>query len=107
MPEARALSALRQDIDRKPDKIKRVLTNAGIRKWFFGGIPDDKKKAVKAFVNQTSNRSNALKKHPKVSRILTSEQEDIGLSRSAKDQISAALKLIKDHGLEKNLHEAR
>ncbi|KAJ4297779.1 hypothetical protein N0V90_005674 [Kalmusia sp. IMI 367209] len=65
MPEARALNALRRDIDRKPHKIKRVLTDAGIRKSFFGGIPDDEKKAVKAFTNQSSNKSNALKKHPK------------------------------------------
>ncbi|KAF2446925.1 hypothetical protein P171DRAFT_429869 [Karstenula rhodostoma CBS 690.94] len=62
-PEARALSALREDIDRKPHKIKRVLTDVGIRKSFFGGVDD--KEAVKAFTNQSSNRSNALKKHPK------------------------------------------
>lgn len=74
MPEAGALSALRQDIDRKPHKIKRVLTDAGIRKSFFGGIADDEKKAVKAFINQSSNRSNALKKHPKVSQFPSSEQ---------------------------------
>ncbi|KAJ4356025.1 uncharacterized protein N0V89_004052 [Didymosphaeria variabile] len=67
MPEAGALSALRQDIDRKPHKIKRVLTDAGLRKSFLGGISNDEKKAVEAFANQTSNRSNALKKHPKVS----------------------------------------
>jgi hypothetical protein len=68
-PEASALGALRRDIDRKPHKIKRVLTDVGIRKSFFGGIGNDKGKAVKAFVNQTSNRSTALKKHPKVSQI--------------------------------------
>ncbi|KAF2689312.1 hypothetical protein K458DRAFT_413609 [Lentithecium fluviatile CBS 122367] len=64
-PEASALSALRHDVDRKPHKIKRVLTDVGIRRAFFGGVPDDEKKAVKAFVNQTSNQSTALKKHPK------------------------------------------
>ncbi|KAF1963181.1 hypothetical protein CC80DRAFT_487575 [Byssothecium circinans] len=64
-PEASALSALRRNIDRKPHKIKSVLTNAGIRKAFFGGCAADEKKVVKAFVNQTTNRSTALKKHPK------------------------------------------
>ena len=58
---------MRRDIDRKPHKIKAVLTNDGIRRAFFGGCAADEKKAVKAFVNQTSNRSTALKKHPKVS----------------------------------------
>lgn len=67
MPPASALGALRRDIDRKPHKIKRVLTDAGIRSVMFGGIPDDEGKAVKAFVNQHSNKSSALKKHPKVS----------------------------------------
>lgn len=76
MPEARALSALRQDIDQKPHKIKRVLTDAGIRKSFFGGVPKDDKKAVKAFTNQSSNRSNALKKHPKVSGLPSSERAE-------------------------------
>ncbi|KAL5406961.1 hypothetical protein PMIN04_011878 [Paraphaeosphaeria minitans] len=65
MPDARSLSALRQDFDKKPHKIKRVLTDAGIRKSFLGGIPEDEKKAVKAFTNQPNNQSNALKKHPK------------------------------------------
>ncbi|KAF2263430.1 hypothetical protein CC78DRAFT_534029 [Lojkania enalia] len=64
-PEPGALNALRRDIDRKPHKIKRVLTDARIRKAFFGGIDDDEKKAVKAFTNQSSNASTALKKHPK------------------------------------------
>ncbi|KAF1966233.1 hypothetical protein BU23DRAFT_487302 [Bimuria novae-zelandiae CBS 107.79] len=65
MPEASALNALRRDIDRKPHKIKRILTDANIRKAFFGGIANDETKAVKAFTNQSSNRSNALKSHPK------------------------------------------
>ena len=67
MPEADALALLRRDIDRKPHKIKRVLTDTGIRKAFLGGVADDEAKAVKAFTDQSSNRSNALKKHPKVS----------------------------------------
>jgi len=61
------LNALRRDIDRKPHKIKRVLTDAGIRGSFLGGVADDEKAAVKAFTNQPSNQSTALKKHPKVS----------------------------------------
>lgn len=66
MPEASALAALRRDIDRKPHKIKSVLMDAGIRREFFGEA-DNEAKAVKAFLNQPSNLSNALKKHPKVS----------------------------------------
>jgi hypothetical protein len=60
------LSLLRRDIDRKPHKIKRVLTDAGIRKAFLGGVAEDERKAVKAFTNQPENKSNALKKNPKV-----------------------------------------
>lgn len=61
------MEALRRDIARKPHKIKRVLTDAGIRGAFLGGVADDEVKAVKAFVNQPSNQSTALKRHPKVS----------------------------------------
>ncbi|TKA65667.1 hypothetical protein B0A49_04984, partial [Cryomyces minteri] len=63
MPEAQSLAALRRDIDRNPQKIKRTLVNSRLRKEFFGGIPDDEKKAVKAFVAQ--NAENALKTKPK------------------------------------------
>lgn len=66
MPESSALAALRRDIDRRPHRIKRVLTDAGLRKEFFGGIADDEKKAVRAFVSQSAE--NALKRKPKVSR---------------------------------------
>ncbi|KAF2466001.1 uncharacterized protein BDR25DRAFT_238555 [Lindgomyces ingoldianus] len=64
-PDAQPLALLRRDIDRKPQRIKRVLTDTGIRKEFLEGIPNDEKKAVKAFTNQSTNRSTALKKHPK------------------------------------------
>ncbi|KAH7116939.1 hypothetical protein B0J11DRAFT_104754 [Dendryphion nanum] len=64
-PEAQPLALLRRDIDRKPHKIKRVLTDARLRKDYFGGIGNDAKKAVKAFTNQSENKSTALKKHPK------------------------------------------
>ena len=65
MPEAAPLRLLRRDIDRKPYKIKQVLTDTGIRKHVFGGIPKDEKKAVRVFASQ--NTENALKTKPKVS----------------------------------------
>jgi Conserved hypothetical protein (DUF2461) len=65
MPEAAPLALLRQDIDRNPDRLKRVLVEPGIRKEIFGGIPNDEKKAIKMFVSQ--NSENALKTKPKVS----------------------------------------
>lgn len=65
MPEAQPLALLRRDVDRKSHKIKRVLMDPGLRKEFFGGIPKDVKKVVKAFVSQ--NSENALKTKPKVS----------------------------------------
>ena len=65
MPEAQALAALRRDVDRRSHKIKSVLTEPGMRKEFFGSVPNDEKKAVKAFVGQ--NTENALKTKPKVS----------------------------------------
>jgi len=64
MPEAEQLALLRADIDRKPKKIRRVLTDARVRKHIFGGIPHDEKKAIKAFAE--SNAENALKTKPKV-----------------------------------------
>lgn len=66
MPEAAPLALLRSDIDRNPHRIKRVLTEPGIRKEFLGGAPNDEKKAVKVFVGH--NGENALKTKPKVSR---------------------------------------
>ncbi|KAF1940682.1 hypothetical protein EJ02DRAFT_455860 [Clathrospora elynae] len=64
-PDAASLSKLRHDIHRKPHKIKAVLTDAGIRESFLGGVQDDEKKAVKAFTNLETNQSNALKRNPK------------------------------------------
>lgn len=66
-PAAEPLSLLRRDIDRKPHNIKRVLTDAGIRRAFLGGVADNEKKAVTAFCSQSGNASNALKTKPKVS----------------------------------------
>ncbi|KAL6711383.1 hypothetical protein ACN47E_005914 [Coniothyrium glycines] len=77
-PDAAALSKLRRDIDRKPHKIKAVLTNAMVREAFLGNVADDAKKAVKAFVDLASNRSNALKRNPKD---YTHDHRDIELLR--------------------------
>lgn len=62
-PEAPPLALMRQDVDRKSHKIKAVLTAAELRKEFFGGIANDEKKAVKAFVGM--NMENMLKTKPK------------------------------------------
>jgi len=67
MPEAQPLALLRRNIDRKPENMRRVLTDAGLRKAIFGGISNDEKKAIKAFASQ--NAENALKTKPKVSQI--------------------------------------
>lgn len=63
-PDAAPLALLRQDIDRHPERIRSVLTGAGLRKHIFGGIAKDEKKAIKAFANR--NAENALKTKPKV-----------------------------------------
>ena len=65
MPEAAPLAALRRDIDRKPHRIKAVLTDTAMRKEFFGGIGRDEKKAIRAFAGHNSR--TALKTKPKVS----------------------------------------
>lgn len=66
-PDAASLGKLRRDVDRKPHKIKAILTNEGIRKAFLGGVQDDTKKAVTAFISLPGNQSTALKRNPKVS----------------------------------------
>ncbi|EEA26944.1 conserved hypothetical protein [Talaromyces marneffei ATCC 18224] len=65
MPEASKLALLRRDVDRNPARLKSVLRNADLRREFFNGIPDDERKAVKAFVSH--NQESALKTKPKVS----------------------------------------
>ncbi|KAJ9663128.1 hypothetical protein H2201_005799 [Coniosporium apollinis] len=98
MPESRALALLRRDIDRKPHKIKRVLTDTGLRKEFFGGVVDDEKKAVRAFVSQSSE--NALKRKPKD---YDADHEDIELLRLRNFTIGRKLKdeeVIGPNGLE-------
>lgn len=64
MPEAGPLAAIREDIDRRPNRIKRVLADARVRREFLGGVADDQKKVVGAFVRH--NAETALKTKPKV-----------------------------------------
>lgn len=64
-PDAQPVALLRSDIDRKSHKLKKVLLDKAVRTEFFDGIPDDEKKAIKAFVEL--NKENMLKTKPKVS----------------------------------------
>ena len=73
MPEAQPLALLRADIDRKPKKLRRVLTDPQMRKHIFGGIANDERKAIKEFARQ--NSENALKTKPKVRVILSNHPE--------------------------------
>jgi hypothetical protein len=66
MPEASNLALLRENIDQNSARLKSVLRDEGLRREFFKGIPDDERKAVKAFVSQ--NQESALKTKPKVGR---------------------------------------
>jgi hypothetical protein len=64
MPEAQPLALLRRNIDREPEVIRRVLTDAALRKTILGVAANDEKKAIKAFASH--NAENALKTKPKV-----------------------------------------
>jgi hypothetical protein len=64
MPEAQPLALLRRNIDLKPEVIRRVLTDAALRKTILGVTPNDEKKVIKAFASH--NAENALKTKPKV-----------------------------------------
>jgi len=66
-PEAQRLALLRRDVDRKPHRMKQVLTNDRLRKEFLGGASKSEKDVVKAFVKSRSNAESALKTKPKVS----------------------------------------
>lgn len=70
MPEAQPLALLRGDVDRQSDRIKTVLSSPGLRREFLGGISNDPKKVVKAFIS--SNSENALKTKPKVRLLFSS-----------------------------------
>ncbi len=63
-PEAQPLSLMRTNIDRKPKRLRRVLTEPQMRKEILGVTQNDEKKAIKAFAEQ--NKENALKTKPKV-----------------------------------------
>ncbi|OAG37913.1 hypothetical protein AYO21_07885 [Fonsecaea monophora] len=63
MPESQPLALLRANIDRKPEKLRRVLTEPQLRKQILGVASNDEKKAVKAFADH--NKENALKTKPK------------------------------------------
>ena len=67
MPDAEPLRLLRRNVDRKPEKIREVLTEANLRKQILGGVSNDEKKTIKAFASQ--NTENALKTKPKVGAI--------------------------------------
>lgn len=72
MPEAQPLALLRRNIDRKPEVVRRVLTDAALRKTILGVAANDEKKAIKAFASH--NAENALKTKPKVCVFLQSKQ---------------------------------
>ncbi|EXJ71933.1 uncharacterized protein A1O5_04434 [Cladophialophora psammophila CBS 110553] len=69
MPESQPLALLRANIDRKPKKLRRVLTEAQLRKEVLGVTASDEKKAIKAFADQ--NKENALKTKPKLATLNT------------------------------------
>ncbi|KZM20904.1 hypothetical protein ST47_g7940 [Ascochyta rabiei] len=77
-PDAESLRKLRHEFDRKPYKIKQILTDERIRTSFLKGVPENEKKVVKAFVGLTSNASTALKRNPKEYPI---DHKDIDLLR--------------------------
>jgi len=98
-PEASAVAALRQDIDKKPNNLKNVLLGDTIRKEFFGGIKKDEKLAVKAFTEH--NKANALKSKP---RDYPGDHKDIQLLRLRNFTIGRKLKdeeVIGDGGIDR------
>ncbi|OJK02039.1 hypothetical protein ASPACDRAFT_40861 [Aspergillus aculeatus ATCC 16872] len=62
-PEADRLARLRQDIDRRSHRLKKILRAPKMRQEIFRGIPDDDEKAVEALVSH--NKESALKTKPK------------------------------------------
>lgn len=63
-PEAPPMALMRKEIDRKSHKLKKVLMAPEMRREYLGGIGNDERKAVKAFVGM--NTENMLKTKPKV-----------------------------------------
>ena len=98
-PEANAIAALRQDIDKKPMNLKNVLLGEIIRKEFFGGIKKNEKLAVKAFADH--NKANALKSKP---RDYPGDHKDIQLLRLRNFTIGRKLKdeeVVGDGGIDR------
>ena len=62
------MALIRQDVDRKSHKLKKVLMAPDMRKEFFNNCKPDEGKVVKAFA--AMNQENALKTKPKVCNIL-------------------------------------
>ncbi|KAL3472336.1 hypothetical protein BJX99DRAFT_235759 [Aspergillus californicus] len=62
-PEVGPLARIREDIDGNSQDLKAVLNADGMRREFFGGIPDDEDEAVEAFVSQ--NSEGALRTKPR------------------------------------------
>lgn len=58
---------MRGAIDRRPQDLKAVLTEGGLRREFLEGASKSDAQAVEAFVASKSNAENALKTRPKVS----------------------------------------
>ncbi|RFU30487.1 hypothetical protein B7463_g5868, partial [Scytalidium lignicola] len=61
-PQASSLERLRDDIDRRPHRLKRALMTEGMRRDFFHGLKDEKS-VVTAFAKM--NAQNALKTKPR------------------------------------------
>lgn len=64
MPEAQPLALLRNDVDHRSRKIKKVLMDAGIRKEFLDGARGNEQECITAFIGR--NKENMLKTKPKV-----------------------------------------
>lgn len=63
-PDADRLDLLRQAMNQRSHKLKKVLMDPGIRKVYLSNVQKDEKKVVRAFCSH--NSENALKRHPKV-----------------------------------------
>ncbi|GAB7342235.1 hypothetical protein MBLNU457_g0480t2 [Dothideomycetes sp. NU457] len=68
-PEAQYLAKIRDNIDRRPHKLKNVLSEDRMRKEFLSNVKNDPAKVVKAFVSARSNAESALKTKPKVAHL--------------------------------------
>ena len=69
MPEAAALTAIRENINERPHDIKGVLMNRKVQEEFFPGTLGKETQTIKAFAAKSAE--NALKTKPKVSNLLS------------------------------------